>query len=420
MNRQHVNYLLVGGGIAASEAVRAIRRRDRSGSITLVTRESIRTYQRPELSKRYLRRELQRSQIVTAADEWFREQDVELRSGRRATRIEVDRHSVVLDTSDVVVYDKLLLAVGATARPLGIPGANLPGVHYLRTLDDADRLLHAIDATRIDGLPASDDKSRRGRVTVIGAGVLGVEVAASLRQIGLHVDLVVGRPHVWNRYAGEVVGRHVARQLEQGGVHVHLEVATRIEGDGRVQRVLLAGGKTIDTNLVVACVGMEANRELLTGTPISAERAILVDERCRTNVPDVFAAGDCCAAFDPLFGKHRQFAHWHHAQRLGTIAGDVMAGGSDRLDDVVTFETRYFDHSARFWGEPRLIDRRLIRQTNGGDVIEFGVARDGRLAQAIAIGSDVVDGHLRELVRSRFQVSGFEDQLRDPQQPLPR
>ncbi|MFT3785343.1 MAG: NAD(P)/FAD-dependent oxidoreductase [Tepidisphaeraceae bacterium] len=419
MDRLHVNYLLIGGGIAAAAAVRAIRARDTRGSILIVTREAIRPYQRPELSKRYLRRELPREQIVANPDDWFRDSAVTLRTGRRATHIEVDRHAVTLDTNESIVYDKLLLAVGGSARRLAIPGATMPGVHYLRTLDDADRLLHAIDSARIEGLPLPDsaDRSQRGRVTVVGSGVLAVEVASSLKQIGLHVDYVVGRPHPWSRYAGEVVGRYVTRKLDSNGVRVHTESAARIEGDGRVQRVVLASGKSIDTNLVVACVGMEANKDMLTGTPIAAEKAILVDEHCRTNVPDVFAAGDCCAAFDPLFGKHRQFAHWNQAQMLGTVAGDAMAGGDAALQSVVTFETALFDTSARFWGEPRLVDHRLVRQSNG-DVIEFGVARDGRIAQVIAVGSNAHDESLQALVAQRFNVSGHEERLKDPSQPI--
>lgn len=419
MDRIHVNYLLVGGGIAATAAVRAIRARDTGSSVMLVTREAIRPYQRPELSKRYLRKELPRESIMASTEEWFASNDVQLRTGRRATQIEVARHCVTLDNSDALFYDKLLLAVGGVARRLTIPGAQLPGVHYLRTLDDADRLLHAIDSARIEGLPQPQDggQKSRGRITVIGAGVLGVEVAASLKQVGLHVDLVVGRPHVWSRYAGEVIGRQIARKLESGGVRVHLEAAVRIDGDGRVQHVALAGGKTLDTNLVVVCVGMEANRELLANTPIAAEKAILVDEQCRTSVPDVFAAGDCCAAYDPIFGKHRQFAHWNQAQVLGEIAGDVMAGGDRRLEGVVTFETSFFDTGARFWGEPRLVDHRLVRQNNG-DTIEFGVARDGRIAQVIAVGSTRDDEALQTMVATRFNTEGHEERLKDPGQPL--
>jgi 3-phenylpropionate/trans-cinnamate dioxygenase ferredoxin reductase component len=412
MDRLHVNYLLVGGGIASSEAVRAIRARDPRGSLMLVTQEPIRPYQRPELSKRYIRRELARDAIVSRDPAWFASNEVTLRTGRRASMLEVSRHCMTLDNSDTIHYDKLLLAVGGSAKTLSIPGAKLPGVHYLRTLDDADRLLHAIDAARIEGLLHRDRKSR-GHATVIGAGVLGVEVSASLKSVGLDVDYVVGRTHPWFHTAGEVVGRFVARSLEEASIPVHTQQAVRIDGDNRVQRVMLSDGAAIATNLVIACVGMNANLALLNSTPIAAEQSILVDEHCRSSVPDVFAAGDCCSALDPAFGKHRRCAHWSQAAMTGHVAGDCMAGGSSIVDPAVQFDSAWLHHSARMWGESRLVDRRIIRQSNT-HLIELGVDSSGRVAQVIVIGDSSCDSQLKSLVATRASVAGREDALRDP------
>jgi len=412
MDRLHVKYLLIGGGIAASEAARAIRERDATGSLVMVTRESSRPYRRPDLSQRYLRREVQRSTI--AVEGVAAVPDVTLRTGRSARILDVARHRVSLDDGSELDYDRLLLAVGGQARHLAVPGSEFPNVHYLRTVDDADRLLHAVDAAKLEGLP-QPAAGRRGRVVVVGSGLLGVEVAASLAGLGLHVEVVTGRPHPWHHYAGDVVGRLVARTLEAGGVPVHNDApVARFEGDGRVQRVALADGRRIDANLVVAAVGVEANRELLRNTPVAAERAILVDEQCRTSAPDVFAAGDCCAAFDPLFAKHRYFPHWRFAAMLGATAGDVMAGGEARVDGVVPVQSEWLGHVGRIWGERRVVDRRVVRTLSADRVVEFGVATDGRVAQVVSVG-DVGDPEpLRRLVATRAQVGGREEQLRDP------
>jgi NADPH-dependent 2,4-dienoyl-CoA reductase/sulfur reductase-like enzyme len=184
----------------------------------------------------------------------------------------------------------------------------------------------------------------------------------------------------------------------------------------------LPDGNTIGCDFVVAAVGGVVNRELLRGTPIAAETAILTDERCRTNVEHVFAAGDCAAVFDPLFGKHRIVDHWDHARVTGTIAGTNMAGGEARYDAVNTFFSEVFDLSLRGWGEPRQVDRRLVRGANANgetpDVVEIGVAADGRVAQVLAVNHRGEDGALRELVARRVQVGGREEVVKDPAHPL--
>jgi NADPH-dependent 2,4-dienoyl-CoA reductase/sulfur reductase-like enzyme len=190
-----------------------------------------------------------------------------------------------------------------------------------------------------------------------------------------------------------------------------------------VQRVVLDDGRTLDCDLAVACVGAAASKDVLRGTPISAEKAILVDEHCRTNVPGVFAAGDCCAVLDPRFGKHRWFDHWDHAVVTGTLAGRNMAGtGADESYDAVSpFSTEVFGLTTTVWGEARLVDRRLVRGTpkvEAPGFVEIGVAADGRVAQVVAVGHQGEDELLRELVARRFEVDGNQEAVKDPAVPL--
>ncbi len=423
MTNLHVKYLLVGGGVASSAAAAAIRERDREGSVLLVAQERSRPYHRPPLSKGYLRRETPREELFTTPPGWFERHDVELRTGRRVTRIDAARSSVALDSGEEVSYDRLLLATGATPLPLDVPGAQLPNLYYLRTIADEDRLRHAIDKALAEGLR---HPGGRGRAAVIGGGLLGVEVAGSLGRLGLGVDLVTDG-HPWQRIAGESTGRFLSLYLERHGVRVRAERRPlRLEGDGRVQRVVLDDGATLDCDLAVAAVGSAANRDILRNSSVAAERAILTDPYCRTNVPGVYAAGDCAAILDPLFGKYRWIDYWEHAAATGALAGRNMAGGDgEAYAGVNRFTSEVLGLRLVGWGESRFVDRRLIRGTPdvaAPGFAEIGVAADGRVSQVLWIArqedSDEPAG-LRELVARRTNVSGREEALKDPAVPLP-
>ena len=346
---------------------------------------------------------------------WFASRRVELRTGSRVTHVDTVRQTVALDSGEEVNYDRLLLATGATPTPLGVPGADLPNVLSLRTIEDADRLQHAIDQAKREGRAGS--AGQRGRAAVIGAGLLGVELAGSLSQCGLAVDLIASSDP-WNRFAGESVGRFITLYLQQRGVTVHCGARPlRIEGDGRVQRVVLNDDLKLACDFAVVAVGATANKDLVRNTPIGAGRAILVDPHCRTNVENIYAAGDCAAVFDPLFGKHRVLDHWDNAAVTGRLAGRNMAGINEAYAETNRFTTKLFDLDVTVWGEPRVVDRRLLRGTPNIEFpafAEIGVASDGRVAQVVAIGAVGEQAELRELVSRRFDVSGKEEQIKDP------
>lgn len=423
----HVKYLLVGGGLASAAAAEAIRAVDADGSVLLVGQEITRPYHRPPLSKEYLLRRMPREQLFVHPMGWFADHDIELRTGRRVSHLDTARQSATLDSGEEISYDRLLLATGATAAPLHVPGADLPNLFYLRTLDDESNLHNALEKAKADGQgrPPAGPDGGQGRVAVIGAGLLGVELAAAFATMGFAVDLITNKPHPW-RFAGEATGRLLEPLLQTHGVLLHSGAhVERLEGDGRVQRVVLKGKShgpvTIPCDLAVAAVGARPNKELLRNTPIAAGRAILVDTHCRTNVPEVYAAGDCCAVHDPLFGKHRIIDHWDHARVTGAIAGRNMAGVDTRYEAVNWFFSEVFQVRMDGWGEWRQVDRRLLRGTpslESPDFAEIGVAADGRVAQVLAFGRRSEHEALKQLVARRVDVTGKEDQLRDTAVPL--
>jgi len=420
MSHLHVKYLLAGGGITSSAAAVAIRCLDSANSVLMIGQEINRPYHRPPLSKGYLRRQERHDDLFTLPPDWFDKNHVELRTGRRVAHLDTARSAATLDDGSEISYDNLLLATGASANRLTLPGASLPNIFYIRTIDDIERLGHAIDKAKAEGRTHARG---RGRVAVIGGGILGVEMTGTLAMLGLGVDLVVGPKHPWHRFAGEPAGRYVARYLQRHGVNVHnSRRAARLEGDGRVQRIVLDNDQTIDCDFAIATVGTHVNREILRGTQIAAENAILVDERCRTSDEHVYAAGDCAAIFDPLFGKHRNIDHADNAVVTGTIAGTNMAGGDARYNAVSVYTTGAFELAATIWGEARLVDRRIVRGQTSGDpasFVEIGIAADGRIAQVLAIGQGHDSDALRKLVERRVQVNGNEEQLKDPNVPPP-
>lgn len=426
MGVHHVKYVLVGGGLASSAAADAIREIDPLGSIMMVGQEIVRPYHRPALSKEYLRRQTPREELFAHPQDWFEQNQIEFRSGRRAANLDVVRGCVTLDHGETVAYDKLLLATGMSPKLLDVPGATLPNLFYLRTLEDAHHLHTAIDKAKQEGHAhvASSRTGPRGVVSVIGAGLLGVEVAASLAQMGLSVDLFCSREQPWDKFAGDVVGKSIAGLLQKHGVRVHPRSRPiRLEGDGRVQRIVIDQGKWTDCDFAVAAVGGMTHRELLRGTPISAETAILADSHCRTNAPNVYAAGDCAAIFDPHFGKHRIVDHRDHAIMTGRLAGRNMAGVETVFESGMPFWSQVFDLTLKGWGEARLVERRIVRNVRTGngdspDVVEVGIAADGKIAQILALGHPGDHEILRSAVLSRARVDGLEEMVKDPSIPL--
>jgi 3-phenylpropionate/trans-cinnamate dioxygenase ferredoxin reductase subunit len=419
MSVLHVKYLLVGGGVASSAAAAAIRELDAEGDLLLVGQEINRPYRRPPLAREFLRGQMAREELFVQPAGWFVQHGISLRTGRRASRLDTSRNCVTLDSGEEISFDRLLIATGGTPAPLIAAGAQLPNLFYLRTLEDADRLQHAIDKARREG--RSHDRGR-GKAVVIGAGPLGLEIAGSLAQCGLRVDIALARDYPYDQFVGEATGRCLLRLLEKHGIVAHPRGnVLRLEGDGRVQRAVLADGATVDCDFAVAAVGLHVTKDLLRGTPIVAEKAILVNERCQSSVPNIYAAGDCAAVLDPLFGKHRMMHHWETAALTGRLAGTNMAGGEARFDAVTHFRGRVLQLDIDIWGEPRRVDSRIIRGTISGEsprFVEIGIAPDGRIAQVVAIGGAEDPQTLAELVRRRLAVAADRERLMDPAVPL--
>ncbi|HEY1684360.1 MAG TPA: FAD-dependent oxidoreductase [Tepidisphaeraceae bacterium] len=409
MSDAHVQYLIVGGGVAGGTAVEAIRQVDPVGPMMLVGQEINRPYHRQQLSSDYLLDKLNHESLFLHTASWYAGHHVELRTGRAASHLDTVRQVVTLDDGSNISFDALLIATGATPRRLVTQGAELPNIYYPYTVEDADRLRHAI----LQSLNAG-----HRRACIIGGSLHAIDLAATLVQMGLQVDLVYSETHPLMPLAGESAGALIAHVLADRGVKLHRDARPPVfEGDGRVQRVNLDNAQAIATDLVIVAAGMLPSKQLVRTTAIRAETAILVDEHCSTNVPGIFAVGQCAAIFDPRFGKHRQFFDEANIAELGRLAGRNMTGIHEGFSAIASIERKVFDLDLFFAGESRLVHHRIVR-TAGTEkrpsLIEFGLNADNCVTQITVVGPIVDRQILLELIRRRISVAGQEEGLKEP------
>src|SRR6266849_10941279 len=328
MTRERI--VIIGAALAGATAAATLREEGFDSQVQLVGAESHRPYNRPPLSKGYLRgQEKLEDQLVNPAA-YYAEHDIELRLGTRATVIDPGRKTVELSDHAELAYDKLLVATGGRNRTLSVPGADLPGIFQLRTVDDCDRI-------RAAARPGA-------RAVVIGLGFIGSEVSASLRQLGLEVAAVEGHRVPLARVLGDEVGEVLAGIHREKGVELVLEDAVAaFEGAGRVERVRTGKGRVLDCDFVVAGIGIVPNAELLAAAGAAVDNGVLVDEHCRTSLPDVYAAGDLANHLHPLFGRLRG-EHWNNGYRQGRAAARAMLGGPEPYDYLHSFWSDQYEH----------------------------------------------------------------------------
>jgi 3-phenylpropionate/trans-cinnamate dioxygenase ferredoxin reductase component len=299
MSNEHT-HVIVGASLTGAKAAEALRQEGFDGRVVLVGAEHERPYERPPLSKDYLRGEVGREKVYVHDEGFYAENDIELRLGRTAESLDTSNRELELDDGERLRYDRLLLATGAEPRRLSIPGAELDGVLYLRSVQDSDVLRERLD--------------RGGAVVVVGAGWIGAEVAASARQRGLQVTVIDPASVPLERVMGTEVGAiyrdihtdHDTRMLMRTGVEA-------FEGDEAVERVRTSDGRELRCDFVVVGVGVVPRVELVVESDIVLANGIVVDEHLQTNVPGVFAAGDVANAHHPFYGESIRVEHWANA-----------------------------------------------------------------------------------------------------------
>jgi len=397
MKRERI--VIVGASLSGGTAAASLREGGFDGEIHLLGEESHLPYNRPPLSKGYLRGEERFADQLVHPEGTYAERDITLRLGRRAIGIDPQRKIVRLNGGAEIPYDRLLVTTGGRNRSLSVPGADLQGIFQLRTVEDCDRI-------RAAARPGS-------HAVVIGLGFIGSEVTASLRQLGVEVVAVEGHPVPLARVLGKEVGAVLADIHREKGVELILEDSVAaFEGAGTVERVRTKKGRVLECALVIAGIGIAPNSELLAAAGAAVDNGVLVDERCRTSLPDVYAAGDVANHLHPIFGRLR-VEHWNNGQQQGRAAARSMLGVAEPYAYVHSFWSDQYEHVIEYVGFAADWDRLVFRGRPQGRKFLGFYMKNGIVRAAVGLnrGGDPEDpkpdGELRaaaSLIRGRVPV----------------
>jgi 3-phenylpropionate/trans-cinnamate dioxygenase ferredoxin reductase component len=397
MKRERI--VIVGASLSGGTAAASLREGGFDGEIHLLGEESHLPYNRPPLSKGYLRGEERFADQLVQPEGTYAERDITLRLGRRAIGIDPQRKIVRLNGGEEIPYDRLLVTTGGRNRSLSVPGADLQGIFQLRTVEDCDRI-------RAAAHPGS-------HAVVIGLGFIGSEVTASLRQLGVEVVAVEGHPVPLARVLGKEVGAVLADIHREKGVELILEDSVAaFEGAGTVERVRTKKGRMLECGLVIAGIGIAPNSELLAAAGAAVDNGVLVDERCRTSLPDVYAAGDVANHLHPIFGRLR-VEHWNNGQHQGRAAARSMLGVAEPYAYVHSFWSDQYEHVIEYVGFAADWDRLVFRGRPQGRKFLGFYMKNGIVRAAVGLnrGGDPEDpkpdGELRaaaSLIRGRVPV----------------
>jgi NADPH-dependent 2,4-dienoyl-CoA reductase/sulfur reductase-like enzyme len=397
-----VKYLLIGGGLAAGQAAKQIREADSRGPIVLVGQEPYAPYDRPPLSKEFLRGEKPREQLAFDPESLYRERGIELVLGVAARELDITRKTVRLANGDVLAFEKALVATGGRPAPLKIPGAGQAGVHYLRTLDDSAAIAAEVTPGR--------------RAVIVGAGFIGLELAASLTQRGVQVAVVEAAPHVWSRFADVRLAGFFQDYCAGKGVAFYTnEKVSEIRGEGRASTVVTRGGLELRCDFVCIGVGIVPNVELAQEAGLAVANGVVVNEFLQSSHPDIYAAGDVANYLDPVFGKRRRVEHWGHAEYSGQLAGRNMAGAREPYDLLTYVWSDIFDLHLEFAGDESEHEQVLYRGRVQDGVFTVLYMRDGALTAYFAVNGDSKDlPILQRLIRTGKILVDHEQSLQDP------
>lgn len=346
-------FVIAGAGLAGARAAETLRAEGFPGRVVLVAGENEYPYIRPPLSKEYLLGTAGRESIFVHEYGWYAGQGIDVLRGRRASALSVGARELTLADGEVLRYDRLLLATGAVSRRFPGPGADLPGVHLLRTVDDSARLRDAL-------APGGR------RVVIVGAGWIGLEVAAAARRYGNEVT-VLGRESVPLAAAlGDEVGAVFGDLHRENGVDLRMNTGAReLAGDADgVTGVILGDGQVVRADVVVVGIGASPNVELAREAGLAVDDGIVADASFRTNDPDVYAVGDVANVFHPVLGHHLRIEHWDNADRAGRAAARSMLGQAVSYDEIPYFYTDQFDLGMEYSGYGEL--------ARGADVVFRG------------------------------------------------
>ncbi len=397
-------FVIVGAGLAGARAAEALRTEGFDGRIVLLGDEPAPPYERPPLTKDFLRGETDRAAIAVKPDAFYADNAIDLRLGRPATAIDPAAREVVIGDAERIGFDRLLLATGSRSRPLPVPGGDLPGVHLLRQVDDAEALRAALGPGR--------------RLVVIGGGWIGTEVAASARQLAAEVTVLMTGGLPLEKPLGTAAAT-VYRDLhvEHGVTFVTVPGIASVDGTGRAEAVVGTDGRRFGCDAVVAAVGASPRTELASDAGLAIEGGgVSVSELLETSAPGIFAAGDIAAVRYPVLDARVRLEHWAAAKFQGPAAARAMLGKGTPYDRLPYFYSDQYDVSMEYRGFTTAWDRVVVRGDLGArSFLMFYVAGD-RVAAAMNVNVSGAAKQLDAIIRSGLPAD--DARLADPDVPL--
>ncbi len=401
MAAREADFLLIGGGLASASCAAELRKRGAEGSILLVGREPEPPYERPPLSKEYLRGEAERSDAYVNSLEWYEENEVELLTGVSVMSLDPAARTAKLQGGEEVRFGQALIATGAMVNILRVEGAENEGIHYLRAFGNSD-------AIRADAEAAE-------HVVLIGGSYIGAEVAASLTARGTRCTIVTMEDVALSRTFGERAGRFFHELLESKGVTIHGgEELDAYEGDGRVRGVLTKRGLAIECDAVVVGAGVRPDAMLAERAGLAVDNGIVCDSKLQSSVDGIYAAGDCCSYESVVHGRRLRVEHWDVAMQQGMHVARNMLGAGANYEVVPYFFSDLADWaSLEYVGPAYEWDEEIWRGDAGSGGFSVWYLKDGRVAGCLSVERSEDLAEARRMLADKVDVSAVKDALAD-------
>ncbi len=377
--------IIVGAGQAAAQAAQSLRQSGFEGVIVMVGEEAEPPYQRPPLSKAFLQGEIEADRLFLRPPAFYEQQKIDLKTGVRVGAIDRAAQMISTAAGEKLSYDKLLLATGAPPRRLNCQGADLPGVHYLRTIADSEALRPAL--------------ASGGRLVIIGAGYIGLEVAASARKAGLKVTVLEMADRVLARVAGKEISAFYEGLHRDRGVDLRLAAALdHFEGRGRIEAAVLKTGEKIPCDCVLVGVGAAPATSLAEAADLRIANGVWTDERTQTSDPSIFAAGDCASHPSPIYGRRLRLESVPNAIEQAKVAGINMAGGAAVYDAVPWFWSDQYDVKLQTVGVSEGADLTVLRGDPAANKFSVWYLQRGRLLAVDAVNDPAAFAASKRLI----------------------
>ena len=402
-----IKYLLIGGGLASNSAAKTLRKCDADGTIAIVTNEAYLPYNRPPLSKDYLKGKIIRERLFFDSKVFYEQNYINVILNTAVEKIDLSEKIARVSSGDTIQFDKVLVATGGHPTPLPIPGTNLGGVAYIRTLDDTDSIARLAQGSQ--------------KAVIIGGGFIGLELAASLTVLGITCEIIELQSRIWSHFAPKLLSTFFQDYCSGKGVKFHLEekVSEILGKDGKVNRVRLESNKEIPCDMVCIGIGIVPNTELAIASGLEVDNGIVVNENLRSSHADVYAAGDVSNYIDSFSGNRKRVEHWGHAKFSGQCAAYNMMGESRKYEFLSYVWSEIFDVRLNFAGDESDYDEILTRGCIKEGAFSLLFLKENLLTGGFTINVKGAEfAQIKRLILERTDLKAKKDELLNPQVDL--